>query len=151
MAQSLAEIVIHIIFSTKDRTPYFRDRALRDELHHFLGGVLKNFDCSSLIVGGAADHVHVLCILARTRGPASVVKEIKRSSSIWLKTKDPELQDFAWQAGYGAFSVGHSQIEPVRKYSAEQEEHHRNVSFQEEYRQFLNRHEVAFDERYVWD
>jgi putative transposase len=151
MAQSLAEIVIHLIFSTKDRVSYFRDRALRDELHHFLGGVLKNFDCPSLIVGGAEDHVHVLCLLARTRDQASVVKEIKRASSIWLKTKAPELQDFSWQAGYGAFSVGHSQIESVRKYIAGLEEHHRNVSFQEEYRQFLSRHEIAFDERYVWD
>ena len=151
MAQSLAEILIHVIFSTKGRTPYFRDRVLRDEMHRFLGGVLKGFDCPSLIVGGAEDHVHVLCQLARTRAQASVVKELKRASSIWLKTKAPELQDFAWQAGYGAFSVAHSQIEPLRKYIAGQEEHHRNVSFQEEYRQFLNRHEIAFDERYVWD
>ena len=93
----------------------------------------------------------MLCLLARTRDQASVVKEIKRASSIWLKTKAPELQDFSWQAGYGAFSVGHSQIESVRKYIAGLEEHHRNVSFQEEYRQFLSRHEIAFDERYVWD
>jgi REP element-mobilizing transposase RayT len=97
------------------------------------------------------DHVHLLCALSRTCDAAAMVKEVKRGSSLWLKTKSPDLADFAWQNGYGIFSIGFSQIESVREYIAGQEEHHRKVSFQDEFRQLLRRYEIEFDERYVWD
>ena len=151
MPQSLAKILVHTVFSTKDRRPFLRDKALRDELHRCLGGILTNHDCQPIIVGGVADHVHILSTLSRTCETAEMVKEAKRGSSLWLKTKSPELQDFAWQSGYGIFSIGHSQVETVKDYIAGQEEHHRKVSFQDEFRNFLNRYEVEFDERYVWD
>ena len=151
MPQSLANILVHAIFSTKDRQPFLRDHALREQLHRYLGGILTNLACPPIIVGGVEDHVHLLCGLSRTADPASTIKELKRSSSIWLKTKSPVLSDFAWQGGYGIFSIGYSQIEPVRKYIASQEEHHRKVNFQDELRQLLNENGVAFDERYVWD
>ena len=151
MPQSLAKILVHTVFSTKDRRPFLRDKLLRDELHRYLGGILTNLDCQPIIVGGVEDHVHLLCALSRTCDAAAMVKEVKRSSSVWLKTKSPDLADFAWQNGYGIFSIGFSQIESVRDYIAGQEEHHRKISFQDEFRQLLRRYEIEFDERYVWD
>jgi REP element-mobilizing transposase RayT len=151
MAQSLSKILVHIVFSTKDRRPFLNDRELLTELHAYLGGILARLECQPLIVGGVADHVHALSALARTRTVADVVKEIKRGSTLWIKAADSSLTDFAWQGGYGAFSIGASQISTVRNYIANQEEHHRKVSFQDEFRTLLKRYDVEFDERYVWD
>jgi putative transposase len=151
MPQSLAKILVHTVFSTKDRRPFLRDKMLREELHRYLGGILTNLDCQPVIVGGVEDHVHLLCALSRTCEAAAMVKEVKRGSSLWLKVKGPEMADFAWQNGYGIFSIGFSQLAAVRDYIAGQEEHHRNISFQDEFRQLLNRYEIEFDERYVWD
>jgi putative transposase len=151
MPQSLAKILVHTVFSTKDRHPFLHDKELRAELHRYLGGVLSNHDCQPFIIGGVENHVHLLSTLSRTCEAAEMVKEVKRGSSLWLKTKDPDLRDFAWQNGYGMFSIGFSQIEGVKSYIAGQEEHHRKVSFQDEFRHFLRRYEIEFDERYVWD
>jgi putative transposase len=151
MPQSLAKILVHTVFSTKERRPFLRDKSLREELHHYIGGILNQLDCQPVIVGGVEDHVHILCALSRTCQAAEMVKEVKRGSSLWLKTKSPNLHDFAWQNGYGIFSIGFSQIETVRDYIAGQEEHHRNVSFQDELRALLKRYAIEFDERYVWD
>ena len=151
MPQSLAKILVHTVFSTKDRRPFLRDPALREELHRYLGGILTHLDCQPIIVGGVEDHVHLLCALSRTCEAAAMVKEVKRGSSLWVKSKSPDLQDFAWQNGYGIFSIGFSQIASVRNYIATQEEHHRKVSFEDEFRQLLRRYEIEFDERYVWD
>ena len=140
--QSLAKILVHTVFSTKDRRPFLRDKPLRDELHRYLGGILTHLECQPIIVGGVEDHVHLLCALSRTCDAAAMVKEVKRGSSLWLKTKSPDLADFAWQNGYGIFSIGFSQIEAVREYIAGQEEHHRKVSFQDEFRQLLRRYEI---------
>ncbi len=151
MAQSLAKILVHTVFSTKDRRPCLKDKVLRDELHRYLGGILGKHDCQPIIVGGVEDHVHILCMLSRTCEALLMVKEAKRGSSLWLKTKDPKLRDFAWQNGYGIFSIGFSQIETVRGYIAEQEKHHRKTSFQDEFRRLLERYRIQYDERYVWD
>ena len=151
MPQSLAKILIHTVFSTKDRRPFLRDLPLRDQLHQYLGGVLKNLDCQPVIVGGVADHVHLLAALSRTIQPAEMVKELKRGSSLWLKDQAPNLRDFAWQNGYGIFSIGFSQIEELRRYIARQEAHHQKLSFQDELRLLLKRYSIAFDERYLWD
>jgi putative transposase len=149
--QSLAKILVHTAFSTKDRQPLLRDKPLRDELHRYLGGILTRLECQPIIVGGVEDHVHLLCALSRTCDAAAMVKEVKRGSSLWLKTKSPDLADFTWQNGYGIFSIGFSQIDAVRKYIAGQEEHHRELSFQDEFRQLLHRYKIEFDERYVGD
>jgi len=151
MPQSLARILVHTVFSTKDRHPFLRDKGLREELHRYLGGILAKLQCQPIMVGGVEDHVHLLCALSRTLDAASMVKEVKRGSSLWIKTRSPDLSNFAWQNGYGIFSIGYSQIEAARTYIAGQEEHHRKVSFQDEFREFLRRYEVEFDERYVWD
>ena len=149
--QALAKILVHTVFSTKDRRPFLRDKPLRDELHCYLGGILTHLECQPVIVGGVEDHVHLLCALSRTCDASVMVKEVKRGSSLWLKTKSPGLADFGWQNGYGIFSIGFSQLESVREYIAGQEEHLRKVSFQDEFRQLLRRYEIEFDERYVWD
>jgi putative transposase len=151
MPQSLAKIIIHTVFSTKDRHPFLRDKTLREELHHYLGGILINHDCQPLMVGGVEDHVHILSTLSRTGEAAEMIKEVKRGSSLWLKTKGPGLENFAWQNGYGIFSIGFSQIPSARDYIAGQEEHHKKVSFQDEFRKLLKSYEIEFDERYVWD
>jgi putative transposase len=151
MPQSLAKILIHTVFSTKERRPFLCDRAVREELHRYPGGILAKLDCQPIIVGGVEDHVHLLSALSRTCQVAEMVKEVKRGSSLWLKTKAPDLADFAWQNGYGVFSIGFSQIGPVRDYITHQEEHHRKQSYQDEFRTLLVRYEIEFDERYVWD
>jgi REP element-mobilizing transposase RayT len=151
MSQSLAKIIVHTVFSTKDRRPYLQDRPLRDEMHAYLGGIVSKLGNHPIIVGGVADHVHLLFALSRTSSPAETVKEVKRGSSLWIKTKNPRLEEFRWQNGYGMFSVGFSQIPDVKLYIANQEGHHRKISFQDEFREFLRRYEVEFDERYVWD
>ena|SRR5579863_262565 len=151
MAQSLAKILVHIIFSTYERRPLLRDKILREELHRYLGGVLENHGCQPIIVGGVEDHVHILSTLSRTCEVAELVKELKRGSSLWIKSKSPESKAFAWQHGYGIFSIGYSQIDDAKRYIEGQEQHHRKISFQDEYRQFLKRYEVESDERYVWD
>jgi putative transposase len=149
--QSLAKILVHVVFSTKDRQPFLRDKSLRGELHHYIGGILTNLECQPVIVGGVEDHVHFLCALSRTSNASDMIKEVKRSSSLWLKTKSSDLTEFAWQNGYGIFSIGFSQIKSARDYIAGQEEHHRKVTFQDEFRQLLHRYEIEFEERYVWD
>ena len=151
MPQSLAKILLHTVFSTKARRAFLRDEPLREELHRYLGGILTNLDCQPLIIGGVEDHVHLLFALSRTATVADVVKELKRGSSVWLKTKSPALVDFAWQNGYGVFSIGQSQVDAARTYIAGQAEHHRKISFQDELRELLRRYEIEFDERYVWD
>jgi REP element-mobilizing transposase RayT len=151
MPQSLARILVHTVFSTKERRPLLRDVALRQELHSYLGGILKNLDCQPIIIGGVEGHVHLLSSLSRTCAAAEMVKEVKRGSSLWAKERDAGMRDFSWQNGDGIFSIGASQIEEVRRYIAEQEQHHRKLSFQHEFRLLLKRYEVAYDERYVWD
>ena len=151
MPQSLSAVYIHLIFSTKDRTPFLQDSDLRTETHAYLGGISKKLECPPLITGGTADHIHLLARLGRTVTQANWLKELKRVSSGWVKEQNERLAKFAWQAGYGTFSVSASNVEKVRTYIAGQEEHHRRVSFQEEYREFLRRYGIEWDERYVWD
>jgi len=151
MAQSLAKVLVHIVFSTKHRFPFLRDKGIRNEMHAYLGGACKNLGCPVLIVGGVDDHVHILCSLSRNLSIAKILGDIKRESSKWIKTKKAGLQKFAWQNGYGIFSVSQSQVERVRKYIANQEEHHRKKNFQDEFRAFLKKYEIEYDERYVWD
>lgn len=151
MPQSLANVAVHLVFSTKDRQPFLADDELRAEMHRQLGGTSKTLNCPTLIVGGVEDHVHLLGRLSRTVAISDWIKELKRVTSIWIKQRDPELADFKWQSGYGAFSVSQSEIARVVKYIENQVEHHRRCDFKTEYRLFLERHEIPYDERYVWD
>jgi REP element-mobilizing transposase RayT len=151
MAQSLSRLWTHLIFSTKDRSPFLGDKVLRTEMHAFLAQMLRKHDCETRIVGGVEDHVHALFALSRTYPIASVVKEIKRTSSSWVKETPHRLGNFYWQGGYAAFSVSQSNIQEVVTYIENQEEHHKRVTFQDEYRAFLKAYSIDYDERYVWD
>lgn len=150
MPQSLSLLLIHIVFSTKDRVPLLGPE-IRPALHGYLATVARNTDCECFRVGGVADHVHLAIRLARTITVAALVETLKTSSSRWIKTQSPVLAAFAWQRGYGAFSVGPSQRDKLLHYIDGQEEHHRTRTFQEEYRAFLEKYGVAYDESYVWD
>ena len=151
MPQSLAKVLLHIVFSTKNRYPFLADKNIRNEMHAYLGGTCNEEECPVLIVGGTADHVHVLCALSRNLSTAKVVGDIKRGSSKWIKTKGRMPTKFAWQNGYGVFSVGQSDVKRVRQYIEGQEDHHRKKTFQDEYRSFLKEYGVNYDEKYVWD
>jgi putative transposase len=151
MSQSLVQIYVHIVFSTKNRAPYLKDRALRDRLHAYLNGICENQGSPSLRVGGAEDHVHILCRLSKTSDVSTLIRELKRDSSKWIKDENPRLADFYWQQGYGAFSVSPSHIDALVKYIDNQEEHHRRETFQDEFRRLCKKYGVEIDERYVWD
>lgn len=151
MAQSLARIILPIIFSTKNREPFLADTTIRSVMHAYIAGICDRCESHAHLVGGVADHAHILCSLSRNITVADLVKEIKKDSSKWVKGKDSRLTKFHWQSGYGAFSVSQSHLSQVRAYIADQEEHHRHRTFQEEFREFLRRYEIEFDERYVWD
>ncbi len=151
MPQSLARIVLHIVFSTKNRVPFLRDAQLRAQLHAYMAGTLREIGCEAILIGGVEDHVHILCNLARTITAAKLVEQVKKSSSKWMKAQGPQHAGFYWQGGYGVFSVSQSNVEAVRAYVGAQEEHHRKVSFQEEFRALCRRHGVEVDERHVWD
>ncbi len=151
MPQSLSSVYLHLVFSTKELRPFLRDQAIRDEMHAFLGGISKKLDCPLILVGGVEDHLHILARHGRTITQADWVKELKRGSSLWIKERDSKLSDFAWQAGYGVFSVSTSNVDAVTDYIARQEEHHRKSTFQDEFRAMLRKHQIEWDERYVWD
>jgi REP element-mobilizing transposase RayT len=151
MPQSLANVLLHVVFRTKSRAPFLQSPAIREEMNAYMVGTLAAIDCPSLIVRTVEDHLHCLCQLARTKSIAKLVEEMKVESSSWAKEKGASLQGFRWQAGYGAFSVSQSNAPHVKTYIANQEQHHRKVTYQDEFRLLLKRHEVEFDERYVWD
>ena len=151
MPQSLARVVIHLVFSTKLRTPWLKDAAIRTELCAYCATVLQNMDCPPILINAVEDHVHILTNLSRKLAIAEVVEKVKTSTSAWIKRKSASYHDFYWQAGYGVFSVSESNVDDVRAYVANQEEHHRRLSFQDEYRALCRKHSLEVDERYVWD
>ena len=151
MPQSLARLWTHLIFSTKERYPFLSDPTIRADMHAYLGTVLRTHDCPTLVVGGCDDHVHALFALSRNYSIAQIVKEIKRTSSAWIKTVERRYSKFRWQSGYGAFSVSQSHVTQVHSYILRQEQHHRRKTFQHEFRAFLHKYEIEYDERYVWD
>ena len=151
MPQSLSNVLVHIVFSTKERHPFLLDSTLRAGMHQHLAAVCTQLRCPVIKVGGVEDDVHILARQARTITLAEWVKEIKRTSSLWAKEPRQGCHGFHWQAGYGAFSVSQSQSAAVQRSIARQPEHHRRLSFQDELRTLLHRHSIAYDERYVWD
>jgi putative transposase len=151
MPQSLVQIYVHLVFSTKHRAPFLRDASFRERTHAYLLGICKNQDSPSLCIGGVEDHVHILCRLGKTLDVAALVRELKRDSSKWIKEKNSELADFHWQNGYGAFSVSPSHVPALTQYIANQEEHHRKETYQDEFRRLCKKYGVEIDERYVWD
>lgn len=151
MSQSLSAVYLHIIFSTKGRRAWLLDTSLRARLHEYIGGAARQIDCQPLAIGGVENHVHILCMLGRQTTQANLVKELKRTSTLWLKETFKETQEFNWQAGYAAFSVSQSRLQDARRYVENQEDHHRKVSYQDEVRDLLGKHNLDWDEKYLWD
>ncbi|MFQ5733688.1 MAG: IS200/IS605 family transposase [Planctomycetaceae bacterium] len=151
MPQSLVQIYLHVVYSTKERQPFLFDKQLRGKTHAYLAGTCNNLTCPAVIVGGIGDHVHILCRFGKTIEVADLIRELKRDSSKWIKEQNQQLMDFHWQNGYGAFSVSPSHVEALKEYIANQESHHRQESFQDEFRRLCRKYGVDIDERYVWD
>ncbi|SKB08004.1 REP element-mobilizing transposase RayT [Prosthecobacter debontii] len=150
MPQSLAKLYVHVVFSTKNRERVLMDD-IRHELHAYIGGTLKGMDCMPVEINSEPDHAHVLFLLGRTMPLSDVVGGLKKSATEWLREHGETYRGFHWQAGYGAFSVSQSAVEEVREYIRNQREHHRVKTFQDEFRAFLRKYEIEYDERYVWD
>ena len=151
MPQSLAKVLIHMVWSTKHRTPWLKDQEVRKDLYAYMATVLRNMDSPALIINGVDDHVHVLCLLSRKFTMAQLFEAVKADSSKWIKSQGEAYHDFYWQGGYGVFSVSESNRDEVIKYIADQERHHQKMTYQEEFRKLCERHGIEIDERYVWD
>lgn len=150
MSQSLSKIYIHLIFSTKGRTDTIPKQHL-NEVHAYIAGILNDNHCPAIIVGGTANHIHILYIQSKTMTLSETVKLIKASSSKWINQKNSVFNQFAWQEGYGAFSISQSHVDAVRQYIAGQEQHHATVSFQDELRRICQLYNVDLNERFAWD
>ena len=149
MAQTLVSNLVHVVFSTKERR-YLIKPEVQADLYAYMAGTLKNLDSPCLAIGGTSNHVHLLMALSKNAALSNVVGELKKSSSKWIKTQGAAYARFAWQEGYGAFSIGRSQMAVLKRYIARQEEHHKTKSFEAELIAMLRKYEVQYDERYIW-
>jgi REP element-mobilizing transposase RayT len=150
MSQSLANIVVHLVFSTKCRRQLLRDEE-RSQLHAYITGILKNHDSPLIEINSVRDHIHILFVHSKNHAPAKVVEQVKTASLAWIKTINAWYSDFAWQSGYGGFSVSPVHLEPVQEYIRNPAKHHHQEDFQTEYRRFCEKNGKPLDERYVWD
>lgn len=150
MAQTLVKIYVHVVFSTKNRNDLI-SAEIEKELFAYIGGILRKHQTVLLAANGTANHVHLLISLSKNIALSDLLRELKKASSFWVKTKDAEFKNFQWQSGFGAFSIGQSQIETVKNYIAKQKDHHKIELFENEYRKFLQKYEIDFDENYFLD
>jgi REP element-mobilizing transposase RayT len=150
MAQTLASLLIHVIFSTKSRQPLITPE-IEPELFAYFGGILKNNESRLIDAGGTADHVHLLISQSKNIPLSTIMKYLKKDSSVWIKSKGAGFRDFHWQDGYGAFSVNKADLPSLKTYLVNQKEHHRKRSFKEEFIQFLDEYGIEYDERYLWN
>jgi putative transposase len=150
MAQTLISCYLHIVFSTKNRVAMI-DPEIENDLFAYIGGIVRNFDGKLLKGGGTSNHDHLLVSMSKNHLIPDLVGAVKRDSSKWIKTLDAKFSKFAWQDGYSAFSVGHTQLAVVERYIANQKEHHRKHLFEDEMRGFYRKYDIDFDEKYVWD
>lgn len=149
MAQTLVNLLVHLVFSTKNRQHLIK-REIEPGLFAYMAGILEKLDSPSLAINGTSDHIHLLIAQSKNVALSRLVGELKRSSSKWIKTKGPEYRRFDWQDGYGAFSIGQSNVEALKNYIAHQKERHKTRSFQQELLDILNKYHVPYDERYIW-
>jgi REP element-mobilizing transposase RayT len=149
MSQSLSKIYLHIVFHIK-RTSVKIRKDEKDELYSYIGAIIKDNDSIPILINGVENHVHILCIMSKNIALAKLLEEIKRHSSRWIKTKGSYYSRFAWQGGYGGFSVSPSLHDITKNYIENQEEHHKKMSFEEEYLMFLKEYGIDYDENYLW-
>ena len=150
MPHTYTNLLSHVIFSTRERKPDPHDD-IRPRVFAYMGGIIRELGGAALAINGPADHTHILLSLPANVAMSDAMRVIKTNSSRWIHEQWPGRRSFAWQSGYGAFSVSRSNVEEIERYIANQEEHHRPVSFQDEFLAFLKRHGVAYDPRYVWE
>ena len=150
MSQSLANILTHIVFSTKKRQRWLH-KDICQELYPYINNILENQKCHAYQIGGIPDHIHIVCALGKTISASKLIEEIKISTSKWIKTKDNNFADFYWQSGYGIFSISPTHLDALKSYVANQEKHHKASTFQDEFIRLLQKNNVAYDEQYLWD
>ncbi len=150
MPQSLSSLYVHLVFSTKNRIPLITPE-IRSRLWAYLGGICSALNCHPVQIGGTDDHVHILCALSRDVAVKDLIAKIKADSSRWIKAQSMPISDFYWQSGYGAFSVNPQECHAAVQYIANQMEHHKKRSFQEEFLLFLKKYNVDYDEKHLWD
>ncbi len=149
MSQSLSKLYVHFVFHVKNNIHVIREED-RDELYSYMGSIIKDNNSIPIIINGVEDHVHVLCIMSKNIALSKLLEEVKRHSSRWIKTKGKHYENFAWQGGYGGFSVSPSLHKTTKKYIENQVEHHKKVSTKDEYIGILKEYEIDYDERYLW-
>ena len=149
MSQSLSKLYIHIVFHTKYNENLIKTD-VESELYAYLGGILQKNKSVPIAINGVEDHVHILCIMSKNISLADLLEELKRNSSRWIKKKGADYTDFAWQGGYGGFSVSQSKVDVVKRYIENQKEHHKNETSKEEYLRFLKEYNVDYDPNYLW-
>ena len=149
MAHTFTNLLAHVVFSPSGRAPFLDDE-MRSDLHAYLGGILRELHAAPVAIGGTADHVHLVIGLPADLAVSDCLRVVKTNSSRWIKERWPHRRSFAWQGGYGAFSVSESRRGAVIRYIQDQARHHRRISFQDELRALLKNHRVQFDERYMW-
>jgi REP element-mobilizing transposase RayT len=150
MSHTFTSLFTHVVFSTKDRRPLIAEEC-RPRLYAYLGGIARNHKARALTIGGTADHVHLLLSFPPTLCVADAVRTLKSNASGWVHDTWPSRREFAWQTGYGAFNVSESNREAVVRYIEGQERHHHRLTFKEEFIALLERHNIPYDERYIWD
>ena len=150
MPQSLAKILTHIVFSTKNRQRWLHTDICQ-ELYPYINKILENQKCHAYQIGGMPDHIHILCALGKTISASKLIEEIKTSTSKWIKTKDNSFRDFYWQSGYGIFSISPTHLDVLKSYVTNQDKHHKTSTFQDEFIQLLQKNNVPYDEQYLWD
>jgi putative transposase len=150
MANTYTSLHYHFAFSTKNRNPWIAPD-IEERVWAYLGGILAKNRMKPLKIGGIEDHIHMLLGAPPTFAPAKIAQLVKGGSSAWIHDEFPELAEFGWQDGYGAFTVSKSAIPDVSRYIANQREHHRTLTYQEEFRALLERHGIEYDEQYLWD
>ena len=150
MPQSLSQVYVHIVFSTKHRQDLI-DEEIEERLFEYIGGICRGLECNPVKVGGYKNHVHILCTLSRKVTQMKLLEEVKKQSSKWIKEQGMNYAYFYWQDGYGIFSVNKTEVDVVTRYIENQRQHHEAKGFEDEYRAFLKKYNIEYDERYVWD
>src|SRR6056297_501110 len=150
MPQSLSKVYTHIIFTTKHRKNFI-DEQIENDLYNYIGGICKDLDRNPVQVGGHKNHIHLLCLHSRKIAQMTLIQQVKQGSSKWIKSIDSTYANFYWQDGYGIFFVSPNNVDTVIEYINNQHKHHQSMSFNDEYRKYLNKYGIDFDERYVWD
>ena len=149
MSQTLSKIFVHIIFHIKNGSVEI-DKIVSNELYAYMGAIIKDNESIPILINGTGDHVHILCVMSKNIALSKLVEEIKRHSSRWIKTKGEKYRQFAWQGGYGAFSVSSSLHDKTKRYIENQEDHHKKVTFKDEYLLFLKEYGINYNEQYLW-